>query len=75
MSAVADSKQLITVMASLATAITSGVGGTVATVAASILSQIAADTGLTAQEKAILTSISSAVVSTQPSSSIHSGTL
>jgi hypothetical protein len=62
-------------MASIATAICSAASLTVSNVGTSITNQLTADTGLTAQERAIITALSSAIQSSQPSSSIHSGTL
>jgi hypothetical protein len=71
MSSTVDGRTLITVMASMATAICSAASLTVSNVGTSIANQVSADTGLTAVEKAILTTVSSAIQSTQPSSSIH----
>lgn len=70
MSSTIDGRTLVTVLASLATAISSAASIT-GSIAASIASQASADTGLTAVEKSILTMLTSAIASTQPSSSSH----
>lgn len=76
MSSAVDTRTLVTVLACAITALTSGLSGTPATIATSLITQTtssaqSAATGLTNQEVAILTMLSSAVVSTQPSSSAH----
>ena len=76
-----DERQMLTWFTECITAIclTKASGTTTSAVlfTTSCGSQLTADTGLTAQEKAIITSISSAIgaAATQPSSSIHSGTI
>ena len=70
-----DSKTALTAMVAALTAYSSATGISTATFAASIASQQSADTGLSVYESRILTSLTSAIGSAQPSSSIHSGTL
>ena len=71
-----DERQLLTWFASSMRAMclghASGTSTDCSGLATSIASMNSADTGLTAQEKALCTLISSAINSTQPSSSIHS---
>ena len=72
-----DERQLVTWFASCITALTSasasgGGSTTITQLVISCASQVSADTGLSAQEKALITLISSAIQNTQPSSSIHS---
>lgn len=67
-----DSRQTLTVMASVLTAYTSCTALSTATFAASMASQASADTSLTAAEKQIITALTSALASSQPSSNIHS---
>ncbi len=71
MSSSFDSRQALTAMVSVITAYTSATALSTATFATSIASQASADTGLTAGEKVILTQVTSAIGSAQPSSSIH----
>ncbi len=72
-----DSRQLITwftdSMVALCLVQASGTTTTTVQLATSMASMATADTGLTAQEKSILTAISSGLsrAATQPSSSIH----
>ncbi len=71
MSSTFDFRQALTAMVSVITAYTSATALSTTTFAASMASQASADTGLTASEKAIITQITSAIGSAQPSSSIH----
>ncbi len=71
MSSSFDARQALTAMVSVITAYTSATALSTATFATSIASQASADTGLTAGEKVILTQVTSAIGSAQPSSSMH----
>ncbi len=71
-----DTRQLVAWFASCLTALTSSAasgGGTttVTQMVTSIASQASADTNLTAQEKSILSAISTGIGNTKPSSCIH----
>ena len=70
-----DARQALTAMASVITAFTSAVVVSTSTINTSILQQVTNEggvaTGLTSHEVAIVTAISSAMGSAQPSSSIH----
>ncbi len=71
-----DERQLLAWFASCITALTSSAasgGGTttITQMVTSIASQASADTGLTAQEKSILTAMSTGIGNTKPSSCIH----
>lgn len=66
MSSAVDTRTLVAVLASLVTAISSGTAQ-----ATPINNQIANDTNLTAQEKAILTMISTATVNASPANVAH----
>lgn len=70
-----DNRAVLTAMVSAITAYTSATALSTTTFAASMASQASADTGLTAAEKAIITQVTSAIGSAQPSSSIHGNTL
>lgn len=73
-----DNVELLTWFTSCMTAIgftqASGTSTTNTQMATSVASQKSADTGLTAQEKAMITTISSGIGLTTPSSAIHGGT-
>jgi hypothetical protein len=71
MASTVDSKTALTAMVSVLTAYTSAVGVSTATFNTSLASQQTADTSLSSAESKILTQISSAIGSAQPSSSIH----
>jgi prophage DNA circulation protein len=71
MASLIDNRAALTAMVSVITAFTSAVVVSTSTIATSIASQASADTGLTTQESAICTAVSSAIGSAQPSSSIH----
>ncbi len=66
-----DNVQLLRVMGSILTAVTSCTGVSTATFAASMASQASADTSLTLGEKAIITALTSALASVTPSSSFN----
>ena len=70
-----DNRQALTAMVSVITAYTSATALSTATFAASMASQASADTGLTGAEKSIITQVTSAIGSAQPSSSIHGSLL
>jgi hypothetical protein len=70
-----DARQALTAMVSVITAYTSATGLSTATFATSMSNQATNDTGLTGAEKAIITQVTSAIGSAQPSSSIHGATL
>ncbi len=71
MSSSFDVRQALTAMVSVITAYTSATALSTATFAASMATQASADTGLTGAEKSIITQVTSAIGSAQPSSSIH----
>jgi len=75
MASTVDSRTVLTAMVSVLTAYTSATGVSTATFATSIGSQQTADTSLSSGESKILTQISSAIGSAQPSSSIHNSAL
>ena len=74
-----DERQLVTWFTDCmrALCLTQATGTTTTTVqmVTSVASQVSADTGLTKQEQAIVTAISSGINSVTPSSSIHGGTI
>ena len=75
MASTVDSRTALTAMVSVLTAYTSAVAVSTATFATSITAQINADTSLSTSEVKILTQISSAIGSAQPSSSIHNSNI
>ncbi len=70
MASTVDNNETLLAMASILTAFTSCTGVSTATFAASLNSQLVADTSLTAAEKNIITAISTGLGSATPSSSI-----
>lgn len=66
-----NATQVLTAVASVLTAYTSATGLSTATFATSMSQQQTADTGLTGPEKNVITAITNAIGSAQPSSSIH----
>ena len=66
-----DTRTIFTAMASILTALTSAQSLSTTNVATQLSSQLTIDTGLTNQEKALVTLFTSAIGNTQPSSSTH----
>ncbi len=71
-----DTRQFVSWFASCVTALTSSAssgGGTttVTQMVTSLASMASADTGLTAQEKSIITAMSTGIGNTKPSSCVH----
>ena len=68
-----DSRQALTAMNAVLTAYTSATGVSTATFAASIASQVSADTSLGGYEKVVLTQISTGLGIVTPSTAVHVG--
>ncbi len=72
MASTVDPVQCLRVMGSVLTSFSSCTGVSTATFAASMASQVSADTSLTAGEKVVITALTSALASVTPSSSFNS---
>ncbi len=71
MSSKCDTRQALTAMCSVLTALTSATGVSTATFAASMAAQQSADTSLTLAEKQIITAFTTALSNASPASCIH----
>ncbi len=67
-----DSRTIYGAMTSIITAFSSAVGTTTGNLNTAVLAQITADTGLTTQEKVMLTSFTSGIATATPSLTAHS---
>ncbi len=67
-----DSRTMFGAMSSILTAFSSAVGTSTANFNTAMLAQVTADTGLNAQEKAMITSFTTGLASSTPSAAAHS---